>query len=213
MHLPAGIAMMSTTTLYVTENNFHMVRKVLTDGSITTIAGQARAWQFDSANGVGSAARFVFPHAITAVANQADTLWITDSSDHIVREITRVAPAPGAAPLGSVVTIAGQPGVHGNNWESPPALGLPPLFYGPFRVSANGLVADTNNNVIARMNALHAASLFDGVPPPASPALVDGDATTARFGAPSGLSDGPDFTYVADLSIMPSDRSHARMGL
>jgi sugar lactone lactonase YvrE len=195
MHLPIGIAMTSATTLCISENNFHTIRRVSLDGSITTIAGQARAWQFTAANGTGETARFLTPTATTAVAGQPDTLWVADSSDHTVRMITRAA---GAVPLGAVSTIAGQPGVPGANYGAPPA--QTPLLRGPLGVSASGLVADTGNFVIARLDVTTGLSLLSGAPPPASPGFVDGNAATARFFIPSGLSDGPDVTYVADAA-------------
>jgi hypothetical protein len=43
-------------------------------------------------------------------------------------------------------------------------------------------------------------ALLSGAPPPATPGFVDGNAATARFFVPSGMSDGPDVTYVADFS-------------
>jgi hypothetical protein len=195
MHLPIGIAMASSTTLYITENNFHTIRQVSTGGAITTIAGQARAWQFTSANGIGDAARFLLPGAITAITGQPDTLWVADSSDHTIRKITAVQ---GAVPLGSVSTIAGTPGIPGANYVGIPVGGTAAFLRGPQGVSPSGLIADSGNFVISRIDAANHLSLFSGAPSPASPGFVDGNATTARFFIPAGLSDGPDFTYVAD---------------
>jgi hypothetical protein len=65
-------------------------------------------------------------------------------------------------------------------------------------VSARGLVADSGNLVIARLDAINNVSLLSGAPPPAAPGFVDGDALTARYFIPAGLSDAPDFTYIAD---------------
>jgi sugar lactone lactonase YvrE len=195
MHFPIGIAMASPTTLYITENNFHTIRRVSTGGAITTIAGQARAWQFTSANGIGDAARFLVPGAIATISGQPDTLWVADSSDDTVRAITAV---PGAVPLGLVTTIAGTPGIPGANYGGTPLPGSSAFLRGPQGVSASGLVADSGNFVIARLDSANQLSLFSGAPSPASPGFVDGSASAARFFIPAGLSDGPDFTYVAD---------------
>jgi streptogramin lyase len=195
MHLPIGIAMMSTTTLYITENNFHTIRRVSTNGAIATIAGQARAWQFTSADGIGDAARFMLPGAITPIIDRPGILWVADSSDNTIREITQV---PGTVPLGSVATIAGTPGIAGGNYGSAPVFGHTALLHGPQGVSARGLVADSGNLVIARLDAINNVSLLSGAPPPAAPGFVDGDALTARYFIPAGLSDAPDFTYIAD---------------
>jgi sugar lactone lactonase YvrE len=197
MHLPIGIAMMSPTTLYITENNFHTVRRVSTDGSIATIAGEARGWQFTSADGIGDAARFLLPGAITTVTGHPGTLRVADSSDDTIREIT---PAAGSTLLGSVATIVGTPGIPGVNYGAVPVGGDAALLRGPQGVSASGLIADSNNLVIARLDAAGNVSLFSGAPSPAPQGFVDGDAAAARFFVPGGLSDGPAFTYVADIA-------------
>jgi hypothetical protein len=98
--------------------------------------------------------------------------------------------------LGSVTTLAGQPGLRGSNYGANPI--TPPLLSSPNGVSASGLVADTGNMVIAHLDAINALTLLSGSP--GTPGFVDGSATAARFLAPAGLSDGPSVTYVADAS-------------
>jgi sugar lactone lactonase YvrE len=184
--LPIGVAIASATTLYVTDNNFSTVRSVSLNGAVTTIAGQARQTE-----GVSNPAGFIHPGAIAAIAGQPDTLWVTDSSDHTVRAVTQ----------GSVSIVAGKSGVPGANYGTALAPGTDPLLHSPSGVSAHGLVADTGNNAIARIDLTsHNMSLLSGALPPDVRGFVDGSATAARFGGPSGMSDGPDDTYVADLA-------------
>jgi len=182
--VPIGLAMLGDTTLCVTDNNFDIVRTVTTSGSIATIAGQARRAGTLNPDG------FIRPQGIAA--SVLGDLLVTDSTDHTLRSVATLANNGGGSSP-QVSLIGGQSGVHGSIYG-----GAAGLFNAPAGVSANGLIADTGNNVIAHFDAPNQISLLSGAPPPATRGFDNGSAVDARYAAPSAMSDGPDFTYVAD---------------
>ncbi|MEJ0104355.1 MAG: hypothetical protein WDO19_18110 [Bacteroidota bacterium] len=72
----------STGTLYVTDSNNGAIRKITTDGLVTTIAGTAGIGYED---GDGSIAKF---HNPTGIAIGRDgALFITDTWNHRIRKM------------------------------------------------------------------------------------------------------------------------------
>ncbi|MEN3367529.1 MAG: hypothetical protein V7606_4803 [Burkholderiales bacterium] len=89
---PPGVAIDGAGNLYVADTNNATIRKIMPDGSVTTIAGTAGA--HDSVDGTGTAATQAYPQGITL--DGAGYLYVTESS-----RVRRVSPA------GEVTTIAG----------------------------------------------------------------------------------------------------------
>lgn len=91
---PRGIAYCPTDkNLYVADTDNNEIRKVSLDGTVTTFAGAPEAGY---AEGTASAARFDHPRGIACDAN--GILYIADSDNNAIREIT---------PAGMVSTLAG----------------------------------------------------------------------------------------------------------
>jgi len=82
---PFGITIDKTGTLYVTDSGNHTIRRILTDGTVTTVAGKPRT--SGSADGTGRNARFGQPTgiAVDAMLN----LYITDVKNNNIRKISR----------------------------------------------------------------------------------------------------------------------------
>jgi hypothetical protein len=93
----AGIAIDSAGYLYVADAWNSTVRKVSPAGLVTTLAGLAGSP--GSADGTGSAARFLSPQGITVDA--AGNVFVADNGNHTIRKIT---------PAGGVSTIGGLAG-------------------------------------------------------------------------------------------------------
>jgi len=77
---PTAITADSGGTFYVTDSGNSTIRKITTDGVVTTFAGTAGS--VGSTDGVGAAARFNSPKGIVLVVNAAGTaieLYVTDS--------------------------------------------------------------------------------------------------------------------------------------
>jgi sugar lactone lactonase YvrE len=80
-----GIAVDANQNIYVTDSGNGTIRKIASDGTVTTIAGLAL--HFGSADGVGSTARFKSLRGI--VIDKMGTLFVADIADHAIRKISQ----------------------------------------------------------------------------------------------------------------------------
>src|SRR6266550_7463433 len=128
---PNGVAV-TGTTVYVADTYNHTIRKITSNGVVTTFAGNAGV--FGSADGTGSAAQFYLPFGVAA--DKAGNLYVADYSNSTIRKITSA---------GVVTTLAGTAGVIGSADGS----GSAAQFFYPFAVAVDGAgnvyVGDTNN--------------------------------------------------------------------
>lgn len=152
--------------------------------TFTTWAGTAR---LGSADGTGSAARFVTPTGIAA--DNAGNLYIADTGNNTIRKIT---------PAGAVTTLAGRAGSRGtaNGPGSSARFDLPTGV----AVDQAGVVyvADTFNHAIRKITPDGVVSTLAGSPID-FPGSADGKGSAARFNAPNRLAlDNAGNLYVAD---------------
>lgn len=91
---PRGMAVDASGTLYVADYQNHAIRKITTDGSVTTLAGDYR--NFGSRDGTGTAARFFYPYAVAV--DSVGNVYVADEGNDLIRKIT---------PDGVVTTLAG----------------------------------------------------------------------------------------------------------
>jgi sugar lactone lactonase YvrE len=88
---PAGMAVDETGHIYLADAENHAIRKIDTDGNVTTLAGNGLIGEED---GIGEAARFHQPLDV-AVAKDG-TIYVADTLNHLIRRIT---------PAGEVTTL------------------------------------------------------------------------------------------------------------
>jgi DNA-binding beta-propeller fold protein YncE len=132
---PTGVATDSAGNLFIADTGNDIIRRVGTDGIVSTVAGVAGAPGF--ADGVGSAARFNAPTSL--VFDSLGNLFVADTGNHAIR---RIAPSY----LVSTVIGTGTPG-HQNGAGTASQLNSPRGL--AFDGSGTLLyVADTGNNVI-----------------------------------------------------------------
>lgn len=94
---PRGVAVDGSGNVYVADTVNSLVRKIATDGTVTTLAGNRGV--FTSVNGTGSGASF---SGIGGIAVDAGgTVYVTDSLNDTVAAIRKITPA------GVVTTLAG----------------------------------------------------------------------------------------------------------
>lgn len=91
---PTGIAIDHSGNLFVVDQGNNRIRKIATDQTVSTIAGDGQSGDTD---GVGTLAKFNSPNGITIDA--ADNLYIADSYNNKIRKITT---------SGAVSTIVGK---------------------------------------------------------------------------------------------------------
>jgi len=99
---PVGIAVDADGNIYVADTGSHIIRRVTTDGTVMTLAGQAH--RPGDTDGPGSDARFNFPYGI-AVDGSGNVI-VGDTANHTIRLMT---------PDGNVTTLAGLAGNSGGS--------------------------------------------------------------------------------------------------
>lgn len=219
--VPWGIAVDSSGTIYVADSYNHVIRRISTAGAVTTIAGTAGQW--GSADGIGSAARFLHPTAIAV--DPAGRLYVTDCNNTVRRispqsasqwETVTIAGTAGtygttdgigaAARFGSAPTVPSTPGAFSVRYGSNPP-GINPAFISANYaidelpgIAADGqgnvYVCDFGNNTIRQISPAGVVTTIGGTN---SGGFTDGIASGARFSRPAGIAvDARGTLYVAD---------------
>ena len=175
---PSGVAVDGAGTLYVADTSSCTIRKITTGGVVTTLAGSAYAQ--GSADGTGSAARFVLPMAVAVDA--AGNVYVADEGNDTIRKV---------APGGVVTTLAGTAGLQG----SADGVGSAARFFNPYGVAADAAgdvyVADTNNQTIRKITPGGVVTTLTGT--------VAGSGSAAGFSGPGGVAvDAAGNVYVSD---------------
>lgn len=180
---PVALAFDGAGRLWVLEES-HAVRRVTTDGVVTTVAGSAS--EPGSADGPAASARFRFPSGVAFDA--AGNAWIADTGNATIRKVS---------PSGVVTTVAGVPQARGSadgvgpeaRFDLPVGIAFDPL--------GRALVTDAGSHTIRVVTASRAVTTLAGAPGLAGSS--DGNGAAARFNGPTGLAVSPDGrVYVAD---------------
>jgi sugar lactone lactonase YvrE len=169
---PAAIAVDASGIFFVADSENDAIRKITTNGVVTTFAGQLGV--AGSANGTGTGAQFNSPSGLAF--DKSDNLFVSDTGNSTIREITAA---------GDVSTFAGVAGTSGfldgatgsAQFSSPLGIAIAP----------NGAVyvADSGNHCIRAISG-GVVSTFAG-----SPGIwgsADGVGTNALFNGPVGLA-------------------------
>jgi sugar lactone lactonase YvrE len=169
----AGMAVDSSGTIYVTDAESSVIRKITPAGIVTVLAGAPG--QIGSNDGPGGEARFFFPGGITVDAT--GTIYVTEPWLGTIRKIT---------PAGMVTTFAGQAGVNG----SADGTGTAARFGYPLGIAAdpagNLYVTDaSDNNTIRKISPAGVVTTLAGLA--GTPGHADGTGSAARFGSPDGV--------------------------
>jgi sugar lactone lactonase YvrE len=184
----SSIAVDSAGNAFVADPFNCAIRKVTPAGVVTTFAGH-RGGGCGSADGMGTAAQFLFPTGIAI--DSTDTMYVADSGNNTIRKVTSAA---------VVTTLAGLAGVVGGA----DGTGSAARFWNPRGIAVDSAgttiyVADSLNHAIRKVTSAGVVTTLAGFP--GSPGAVDATGTVARFRFPSGLTvDGAGTVYVADTN-------------
>ena len=133
---PRGLAFDALGNLYIADTGNHVVRRVDTNGTITTFAGNGTPG-FAGDGGAATNARLFMPTGVLVTA--AGDLVIADTSNHRVRFVDSHS--------GAISTIAGT-GVAGHSGDSAAAIAASLAYPLGIAESAGGslLIVDSQNN-------------------------------------------------------------------
>ncbi|MEI6715941.1 MAG: immunoglobulin domain-containing protein [Verrucomicrobiota bacterium] len=174
---PYGVAVDGLGNVYVADYNNHKIRKITSDGAVSTLAGSG---DYGSADGPGSTASFSYPRGVAA--DGLGNVYVADYNK--IRKITSA---------GVVSTVAGS-----GDYGSVDGPGSTASFSNPYGVAVDGLgnvyVADFNK--IRKITSSGVVSTLAGS---GNAGDADGPGSSASFHQPKGVAvDGLGNVYVAD---------------
>jgi serine/threonine-protein kinase len=178
---PMGVAVDGEGSIIIADSFFNRVRKIIPDGTVSTLAGSGRKGFRD---GAGAAAQFSHPCGV-AVDGEGSII-IADSTNHRVRKIT---------PDGTVITLAGS-----GRAGFADGAGAAAQFHQPRDVAVDGegsiIIADTGNHRVRKLTPDGTVSTLAGS---GSAGFADGAGAAAQFHHPWGVAvDGEGSIIIAD---------------
>ena len=177
---PLAVATDYRGNVYVVDSFNHVIRKIMRNGRVVTVAGSGRP---GAADGIGTAASFNEPRGIAVDFRGA--VYVADYGNHKIRRIST---------SGEVSTLAGT-GQAGDA-DGPAATAQ---FRNPEGVAVSDAgvwVADTFNHKIRFISTSGSVRTVAGSGAPGS---ADGDAAAASFNAPPGIAvDNQGRVYIGD---------------
>ena len=181
---PTGVALDGAGNLYVADAGNHVIRKINSDGVVSTFAGHASKSGF--ADGTGDWARFSYPEGVAV--DHAGNVFVADTFNCVIRQIT----------LDGVVTtlagLAGNPGAVDGfgtaaRFSYPSALAID--------AGGNIYVADPGSSTIRKITSSGQVSTLAGLA--GVPGSSDGSGSAARFDHAGGITvDGAGTVFVSD---------------
>ncbi len=82
---PSSVAVDLTGNVYVADTSNSKIRKITSDGVVTTLAGSG---SFGSADGTGKAASFADPYGVAV--DSGGNVYVADTNNNIIRKITTI---------------------------------------------------------------------------------------------------------------------------
>jgi sugar lactone lactonase YvrE len=179
---PTALAVDAHGVVYVADTQNNMIRKIMPDGTVTTLAGRPTA---DTKDHPGALTRFDNPYGIAV--DKLGNVFVSDWDKDLIKKIT---------PDGRVSVFAGT-GDRGLK-DGPLASAS---FYLPeglaFDQKGNLYVADTYNNMIRKISRDGKVTTLAGKP---KKGHANGKGAAASFNRPDGIAvDKSGNVYVADV--------------
>ncbi len=195
---PTGITT-DGTSLYVADTANHVIRKILANGTTTTIAGTPKEAGSADTTPTSTKTTFSSPQGITF---DGTYLYVADTGSAVIRRIDMsTTPA-------TVTTIAGLANTLGAVDST--TSGADARFYSPFGITTDGTnlyVTDTSYHTIRKIKIAKTAAgsqysqaVTTLAGSPGSAGSVDGTGTAARFNVPNRITTDGTNLYVTDFN-------------
>ncbi|MDR1663746.1 MAG: hypothetical protein LBR83_02355 [Clostridiales bacterium] len=185
---PSALSFDKSGNLYVADTLNHCIRKISSEGDVTTIAGMPG--QLGNLDGDGAEARFNCPSGI-AVSEDGGRVYVSDSGNHCIRVIEN----------GSVFTLTGVTAKTdedgsplGGFADGPAAEALFNLPRGLTLADGMLIVADSGNHRIRAIADGEVITLAGT----GEPGAVNGEALSASFNMPSDVYAQNGVLYITD---------------
>lgn len=194
LYLPQGLAVDAQGTLYIADRGNNRIRRVASNGTISTIAGNGRGGYADG----GNQALFASLNDPSDVAvDRNGVVYVADTLNHLVRKILT---------NGTIFNVAGAPGQGGFTGDG--GLAVLSRLFEPTGVTIdpadNILVADSGNNRVRRIDSAGRIQTLAG----------NGEGTFAGDGGPAvqaSLNDPIKAVYDANGRLLIGDFSNQRL--
>ena len=181
-YYPQGIAIDAAGNLYIADSGNNAIRKITPAGVVTTFAGNSNG---GATNGTGTAASFNEPTNIAIDAN--GNLYVADSNNNLIREITPAAVVTTFAGNGQGTSIDGVSTSAGFNFPE----GI------TIDGAGNLYVTEPTDFLIRKITPAGVVSTLAGTSYYSN--QVDGIGTLTVFSDPNGIAiDAAGNLYVAD---------------
>lgn len=189
LRLPRTMAADAAGNVYIVDTYNHRIRRVSTDGIITTIGGTGSAG-YSGDGGPATSARFDTPHGIAADA--AGNVYVADAPNQRIRRID--------AATGIVTTVAGT-GNSGFSGDGGPATAAQLRYPKGVEIGPDGslYIADNNNHRVRRVDL--STGVITTVAGTGSKGFSGdgGPATAARLSEPRNIAfDAQGRLYIVD---------------
>ena len=190
---PWGLAFDNAGNLLIADAGNRIIRKVTTNGIITTIAGTPGVYGYSGDGGQATAAQLGAPAGICV--DPAGNIFFADPGKHVIRKI---------ATNGIITTIAGT-GTSGYNGNGGAATSA--TLNSPYDVcidaSGNLYIADKGNHAIRKINTGGVISTVAGIGGSLNYGFTGdgGAATSAKLNNPQSVSvDNAGNLYISDYT-------------
>ena len=179
---PSGAVVDASGNIYIADQFNNKIKKIATDGTVTTLAGSGVAGSAD-----GAAADASFNEPSDLVIDKQGNLYVADLAGNKIRKIT---------PAGIVSTFAGS-GILGFADGTGTAAGINQPNHLAIDNAGNLYVSDYGNNRIRKITPAGVVSTIAGT---GALGAVNGPGATATFNGPFGICiDGAGNVYVSDV--------------